>query len=617
MTKQRDLKKQVRARAEKTGETYTAARAAMREGKSRFVRHCLGCNAVVPDGPEAEKHVCLCGTPYGECVLPRGHRSDEHGDDHQKADGTWWNVGQVRPVEELVKVRGFAQPVPKELADAIEVLRRRTREDTAVLDALLDEESRPAEPELLFGNPKSGYVVFQTEFDKQVMKDALEMVPKLAKLSPPQPDAPTPAQMRFDHDTQKRYLDLLGSPDGVDLRPDKSCTCGLAMGGNPTCPFHHPPVVPVDIGSVALPSTGDISIQSREGTEGTTDFWLTRGGRDVYRLGYKDREGNTVLATDATCTCPARDGAQQDCKFHHPIQSVDVARRLLDQAVADYATGVRSVVTVDTDDLSPEEFTRRLTETKTRFREELAERKFAATMGRAPKAEEYKGPKCPPIHDGVCVYCGRMPHACECPADPVGTTYARCTNCERVYKLFPTKSRTCEHCGHSPVEIIPVTGNDERSERLRGQTEHRVHLDVLAALEALPPLPVVDVVELLEALKYINSGDAHADEARAEAHEALEDFDKKHPNVLTALMDPRDDEDFDPEEPIECSVNGKLCALPRDATYREVVQAAGFDGERVLTVTYRKGRAGGSLCVGESILVTPKTVFNVVDTSNA
>lgn len=41
--------------------------------------------------------------------------------------------------------------------------------------------------------------------------------------------------------------------------------------------------------------------------------------------------------------------------------------------------------------------------------------------------------------------------------EPAVMTHARCTNCSKVYRLFLTKSRTCEHCGHSPVEVVPVT----------------------------------------------------------------------------------------------------------------------------------------------------------------
>jgi hypothetical protein len=34
---------------------------------------------------------------------------------------------------------------------------------------------------------------------------------------------------------------------------------------------------------------------------------------------------------------------------------------------------------------------------------------------------------------------------------------AVCTSCSRIYRIFKTNGRTCEHCGHAPVEIIPVT----------------------------------------------------------------------------------------------------------------------------------------------------------------
>lgn len=784
MTKQRDLKKQIRARMSKTGESYTTARA-----------------QVLSEATGGQP----CDTPYGVCTLRKGHRSDEHGDDHQGLDGTWWNVGRTShasPLEEvtkrlaameaelkasgvsedeLVELRGFADPVPKRFAEWAELARLKARLElaaeaapkcercgTAMADggsvgfycpkkgclpqkpklnatalmkkafeawgittgadgkltgpdgrelkkrwsaentetlvedlkafhgvngevelarlmmdsvfvSLFGEDPEPPKPPEVLWKGGTQVVYEPDAFELALMESAKAMGPKPTERRPV--EGPTPTQLPDLRGLRNESQLPSGPGDGIT--PDSTCICGASLGANASCPFHHPPVVPVDIGSVALPTPGDVSIQSRDGGDGTTDFWLTRGGRDVYRLGYKDRAGNTVLATDATCTCPAKDGARQDCEFHHPKhrgESVDVARKLLDQAIADHATGVRTVVTVDVGELSPDEATRVVAGMKTRFNAELAGN---------PNARG----KCPPFRDGVCVMCGRMPHACGCGADPLGTTYARCTNCDLVYRLYPTKSRTCEHCGHSPVEIIPVEGDgalcavvssatgqrctlpeghaadsptrfhrfevargvirignrvlrgEERTaymkkhgikplteeeldelkrqaDPVRGRTEHAVMIDdanlFSSELEALPPVPVKDLVPVLEALKYINSGDAHADEAQAEAREVLEDFDKKHPKVLTALMDPRDDEDFDPEEPVECIVNGKLVTLPRDTSYREVVQAAGYDGERVLSVTYRKGKhVGGILHVGEPILVEAKMIFNVADTSRA
>lgn len=37
---------------------------------------------------------------------------------------------------------------------------------------------------------------------------------------------------------------------------------------------------------------------------------------------------------------------------------------------------------------------------------------------------------------------------------PIGE--ALCTKCKRPYLLWATKGRICEHCGHTPVEVVPV-----------------------------------------------------------------------------------------------------------------------------------------------------------------
>jgi hypothetical protein len=60
----------------------------------------------------------------------------------------------------------------------------------------------------------------------------------------------------------------------------------------------------------------------------------------------------------------------------------------------------------------------------------------------------------------------------------------------------------------------------------------------------IPPVNVADMAELVDTLKYINSGDAHPDEIREGVREALDNFDKKRPDVLDAL----DDSDLDEDE---------------------------------------------------------------------
>ena len=375
------------------------------------------------------------------------------------------------------------------------------------------------------------------------------------------------------------------------------------------------------------------------------------------------------------------------------LESIDVAQRLVTQAVADHASGVRGVMTIDVGDMTPEEALKVVTSTKAQYR---------AALGKPPvdghgfcmlcrvRAPDCKcAGACPPMNaDGRCVMCNRMPHACECPADQAGTAYARCTDpeCGKVYRVALTATRRCEHCGGTPVEIIdpsartfttkggflttkeptaadldlddtacscggvnrigpPEPGDPEKIQHddpnclfhhpltsadapVRGLTQHAVMLDdanlFTPDLANLPPVPVADLVPMLEALKYINGGDAHADEARAEAHEVLEDFDKKHPNVLTALHDPRDDEDAD-DETVAIVVNGRpFNVAEKVLDYRAVVALAKFDAERTLTVTYRaKGWPSGPqwsgtlLREGGTVEVRPGMVFNVADTSKA
>lgn len=785
----------------------------------------------------------LCDTPYDECVLPRGHRSDEHGDDHQRSDGVWWNIGQTiaRDDVEYLKKDGWlsggelelkyakyralsleevnarlaafkmdadtglprddeprgdvnygnstfsdvtkaqaeklaewtelsrakarlelaqeherdaarlsaalgasrvvpgvgdagglveraagqkpnatammkkaieswgitiapdgkltaadgrvlkARWSPESSADTVADLRAFTGLDgelelaRAVLDTIFMSlmEQDPPKPTTEVVSEKFNVKV--NPFERELMSMASEMLPRMPK----DPNAialhnaPTPAQLRnLDEETARRYMEVSGGPVDLTVKPEDGCTCGPAIGSNPHCPFHHAPVIETS------PTAGDIP---------------------------------TVI--------PAK-----------PDVSIDVAKQLVEKAIADHsAGGVRGVVTVDLGNQTPEEATKTLTAMKAQYRVALGKPPLDHN-GRCALCHVVPDkcqclPKAPPIvHNGMCVCCGRLPHVCDCAPDPVGTKYARCPTsekgCGQVYRLFPTKSRTCEHCGHNPIEVILVSGTtrcsipssvtgqacllaeghpafsplrfhcyrapedlfdskhrDERiehatkreealkwvkksPEELRGRRKVGVMIDDanfmtpeqemlntasadVEALAGLPPIPVSDLAPMLETLKYINSGDAHPKEAQAEAREVLENFDKKYPKVLTALMDPEDDEDADeldvalakasPCPPITVVVvNGEQknvaptlgSKVPywedetqrlqheksnaRFLSYREVVTLAGFDPERVLSVTYWvKNGPQGTLSPGKQTEVWPGMVFNVADTSSA
>jgi len=154
------------------------------------------------------------------------------------------------------------------------------------------------------------------------------------------------------------------------------------------------------------------------------------------------------------------------------------------------------------------------------------------------------------------------------------------------------------------------------SEAVRGKTEYAAYLDDAQPLAEA--LPVKDVAPLLELLKYINGGDAHPDEIREEAREALDAFDKLHPKVLTALIDPdakADALDLDSEEEISVVLNGKKATLPRVADYETIVARAGMTGTP--SMTFRKGRTGGILHPGEPLFIEKKMVLNAVHTGNA
>jgi hypothetical protein len=616
MTDKRDLKALVRERMAKTGESYVTAKRAMKANAER------------------------CDTKYGECVLPKGHHSEEHGDDHKAANGSYWNVGTTitdppkLSATDLMR-KAFAawgitvgEGGKLTAPDGRELKAKWSPENTenivqdlkafhgidgevelarAMMDAVFaslfgKDAEQPKSPELLWQGIGSNNAVFLTDFDRKLMADSLEY-----RLTPEEKQriltGPTPADLKRKQELSDEERAKL--EEAAAKEPD--CTCGEEWGANLDCKFHHPPIV------------------------------------------------------EAPAKAP---------------ESIDVAQKLVARAIADHATGVRGVMTIDTGDMTPEQALRVVTATKTQYRAALGkppldDKGLCLLCAKAPSHCECEGSKPPWGKAGLCVMCGRNV-TCACPVDPAGTTYARCTNadCGKVYRVRLTQSRRCEHCSASPVEVLdpdartfttkdgfltakeptaaelfsddpnheedtacscgdgddpdclfchPLTSKDSVF-RVDPETE-AVREAQTSQIAAMPAVPVADLVPMLEALKYINGGDAHPDEARAEAREVLEDFDKKHPGVLTALVDPREDEDADPEA-VVVVVNGQpFNVAEKVLDYPAVLALAKYDPERVLSVTYRaksgNWKREGILSPGQSVEVLPGMVFNVADTSRA
>jgi Multiubiquitin len=74
---------------------------------------------------------------------------------------------------------------------------------------------------------------------------------------------------------------------------------------------------------------------------------------------------------------------------------------------------------------------------------------------------------------------------------------------------------------------------------------------------------------------------------------------------------------------IRVIINAKPFELnQKTISYREVVELVGFNGDRVLSVTYRTKRVDdtnreGSLYPGSSLVLADGMIFNVADTSAA
>jgi len=74
---------------------------------------------------------------------------------------------------------------------------------------------------------------------------------------------------------------------------------------------------------------------------------------------------------------------------------------------------------------------------------------------------------------------------------------------------------------------------------------------------------------------------------------------------------------------IRVIINGKPFELnQKTISYREVVELVGFNGDRVLSVTYRAKRIGdtnreGMLYPGSTLVLADGMIFNVADTSAA
>ena len=392
-------------------------------------RICEQCQKPLADG---EKHFRDFNIPSMRCISLRPPPTDAELEVLNAKSG----VPPRATSEELVQVRGFAQPVPKAMADAIEVLRQQVRDDVTKQDAVFEslfEQAKEKEPELLWAGKggQVGQAVFRTEFDKVMVESA-----KAYPLTPYEREhlmgGPTPADLWRKPKPEASEEELKALAAAVANSP--ACICGPALGAVKECPFHHPPVV-------------------------------------------LDPE-KTTLDAAAMAT------------------GVDVGRVLLDRAIKAHADGSDS------------------------------------------KADR-----------------------------------------ERIAPSFAVKD---------------------------------------AFKNAEPVLPVKDVAPLLEALKYINGGDAHADEAREEAREALDAFDKLHPKVLTALVDPyakADSLDLDAEEEIAVRLNGEKVTLARVSDYETIVARAGLSGTP--SMTFRKGKAGGILHPGEPLFIEKNMVLNVVHTGNA
>lgn len=417
---------------------------------------------------------CVVGDSYdyGECVLPNGHRSDEHGDDHQSPDGTWWNVGRSNEKTEPPKGKRVECIFCSEGFDTVRELKihsARCQKHPAVIEArrlrllgsltvveltekLADIESKlrsAGVPEKLLqhGPDDSDAARVLAQYDAVALRGFGDLVPEQFAEWAEVARALARAEMRAEREQEAAYATAarVAAPPEEILYRSGGRVFSVTRTAAEAAMMEEAREIAGKVAALGLPNP----------LNGPRPTDLMFSDSDAYRELVEQAKAVMPDPRANGCICPDPEyGTEAGCKFHHPPivtepkvtepegvvakgglsepGSVDVARKLLDKAVeARGAGGAKSILTA------------RIDETIDVVK---AAREASSAVGLRPS--------CPPIVNGVCVYCGRMPHACKCDADPPGTSYARCTNCDLTYKLFPTKSRTCERCHHSPVEIL-------------------------------------------------------------------------------------------------------------------------------------------------------------------
>ena len=581
----------------------------------------------------------------------------------------------------------------------------------AMMDAVFvslfgKDAEKPKQPELLWKGMGTGHAVWVSDFDRKLMMDSLEFA-----LTPEerarQAHGPAPSELWKRHELSDEEKAKLAEASAKE--PD--CTCGPAWGANADCLFHHPPIVDTVALAMGVPAKPPESIDVAQKLvdrliEDQASGFEARHLVTVDTTGMTPEETTKVLAgmktrfsEQARCTngrCgriyhldPHRSRVCEHCG-HAPVEVIAPGARIFMTKAGFLTAKEPTAQELCSDDPNHEEDTACSCggdgdDPNCLFHHPLTSPE-SALFERCTSRSSVTDQRCT-LSDGHAADSATRFHRFGAPVElgPNDAGFA-----ERFVAVQPI-----------PPETGAIFGTER--EMLRGRPEHATHLDDAnffgpEAVAALPPVPVKDLVPMLEALKYINGGDAHPDEARAEAREVLEDFDKKHPRVLTALHDPRDDEDYEEPEPDalpgetdderyarirervamapaetyacghriavypdlspelmererlfhlegRCAqglihrslkleetvviVNGmSVITAARVLDYRAVVALAGYDPERILSVTYRTktgggwrsdglSRAQGTLSRGQSVEVSPGMVFNVADTSSA
>lgn len=280
MTTKRDLKALVRERMAKTGESYQTALRALQSAKESPVLN-------VGNLPPAEALAFaerVCDTQYGECVLPKGHLIEGHGDDHQTADGTWWNIGQEMGLTAREQSRVEAAMLLsaeqegrlivctfcKVTFDSVESLQEHVAtcsEHPAVKQVAQLLGNTPAgfpspfpfvrwskEKEFFEGREEEfGFNVKRNAFERELLAEAKALLKKPVVLEdgtvqaglPEGPRGPLPTEMR--HSPYPSFLELADEARALveaEARGPR-CTCGPDIEKNYSCPFHRPPIIEV------------------------------------------------------------------------------------------------------------------------------------------------------------------------------------------------------------------------------------------------------------------------------------------------------------------------------------------------------------------------------------